>query len=121
MAQTGPACQTPNSTVEKECLEILLRGKSPVVICPARGLPLRVPPAWRAPLAEGRLLLLSGFAANERRVTAELAAQRNELVAALADDVFIAHATPGGQVAGLARKLADWGVPVTGAAGPRQD
>jgi hypothetical protein len=31
-------------------------------------------------------------------LSANLAARRNELVAALADDVFVAHATPGGRL-----------------------
>ena len=34
----------------------------------------------------------------QNRVTAELAARRNEFVAALADDVWFAHITPGGQM-----------------------
>ena len=34
----------------------------------------------------------------ESRITADLAARRNELVAALADQVFVAYATPGGRL-----------------------
>ena len=32
-----------HSPVEKECLQILLRGSQPVIICPARSLPRRSP------------------------------------------------------------------------------
>lgn len=52
-----------HSPVEKECLRILLRGSQPIIICPARALPQRVPPDWKQPLAAGRLLVLSAFAA----------------------------------------------------------
>jgi len=87
-----------HSPVEKECLRILLRGEPPVIICPARAILRRIAPEWRRPLEDGRLLILSFFSDKETRITAELAARRNELVAALADDVFVAHATPGGQL-----------------------
>lgn len=97
-----------HSPVEKECLRIFLRGTSPVIVCPARGLPSRLPPAWQAPLAAGRMLVLSPFAAAETRVTAALAARRNHFVAALADEVWFAHITPGGQMDHLAQTVAHW-------------
>ena len=93
-----------HSPVEKECLRILLRGSQPIVICPARTLPQRIPPEWRQPLADGRLLLLSAFRAGEKRITAELAIRRNEFVAALADEIWIAYVTPGGQMDRLAQR-----------------
>ena len=93
-----------HSPVEKECLRILLRGTSPIIICPARGLPQRLPPEWRAPLDGGRMLVLSMFPDAETRVTAALAVRRNEFVAALADEVWFAHITPGGQMEKLAHR-----------------
>jgi predicted Rossmann fold nucleotide-binding protein DprA/Smf involved in DNA uptake len=100
-----------HSPVEKECLRILLRGTPPIILCPARALPQRIPAEWQTPLAEGRLLILSGFTAAEKRVTTELAARRNALVAALADEVCFAHITPGGQSDRLTHGLASWRVP----------
>jgi len=94
-----------HSVVEKECLRILLRGSQPIIICPARSLPERVPPDWKKPLTDGRLLILSCFSEGERRVTADLAARRNELVAALADEVWFAHITPGGRTEQLAKRF----------------
>ena len=93
-----------HSPVEKECLRILLRGSQPIIICPARALPQRVPLEWRQPLADGRLLILSGFRAGEKRITTELAIRRNEFVAALADELWFAHITPGGQMDKLAQR-----------------
>jgi len=97
-----------HSPVEKECLRILLRGQQPIIICPARALPKRVPAEWKKPLADGRLLILSCFTATHRRPTKQLAARRNELVASLADEVWFAHITPGGQMERLANKVANW-------------
>jgi predicted Rossmann fold nucleotide-binding protein DprA/Smf involved in DNA uptake len=97
-----------HSPVEKECLKILLRGTSPVIVCPARGLPQRLPPDWKKPLSDGRMLILSIFPAAKTRVTADLAAIRNTFVAALADEVWFAHITPGGQMQRLAQRAKEW-------------
>jgi predicted Rossmann fold nucleotide-binding protein DprA/Smf involved in DNA uptake len=94
-----------HSPVEKECLQILLRGTQPIIICPARSLPRRVPPELKKPLAEGRLLILSFFSDTETRVTADLATRRNQIVAALADEIHIAYATPGGHLEKLAQNF----------------
>ena len=102
--------QTP---MEKECLHLLLRGSQPVVVCPARGIDsMRVPREWRAALGEDRLLVLSPLPSTRSRPTAELATQRNDLVAELAAQVFIAHAAPGSKTEAFARKLAALGKPL---------
>ena len=99
--------QTP---MERECLRLLLRGAQPVVVCPARGIDnMRIPRDWRAALDEDRLLVLSPFPSTRRRPTAELAAQRNDLVANLAQRVFITHAAPGSRTEAFAHKLAESG------------
>jgi hypothetical protein len=83
------------SPMEKECLDLLLRGRQPVVLCPARNIErMRLPTAWRTPIAEGHLLILSPFSVSHRRPTADLAGQRNLFVSALANAVVIAHANP---------------------------
>jgi len=95
-----------HSPVEKECLRTLLRGKQPIIICPARGLEkFRIPSDWKKPLADGRLLILSCFNRQHRRGAAELAARRNKFVAALADEVWFAHIAAGGQMEQLAKKF----------------
>lgn len=87
-----------HSPMEKECLDILLRGTQPVVLCPARGLTnLRLGPVQRRALREGRLLVLSPFSESVRRTTAPRAVQRNHLVAALAEALWVPHAAPGGK------------------------
>lgn len=97
-----------HSPVEKECLRILLRGTSPVIVCPARSLPKRLPPEWQAPLVGNRMLILSIFPPEESRITSALAARRNEAVAALADEVWFAHMVEGGQTEQLNRRVQQW-------------
>ncbi len=95
-----------HSPVESE----FLTGTQSLIICPARCLEgMRIPVAWRAPIQQGRLLLLSPFEKKHRRATADVAQKRNEFVAALADAVFIAYAAPGGKTESFCRKLLDWG------------
>ena len=102
-----------HSPVEEEVLTVLLRGPAPVIVCPARSLAdMRLKPAFREPLAAGRLLLLSPFPDQVRRATAETALARNRFVAALADWVCIAHAGPGSKTAQLAAAARGWGKPV---------
>ncbi|MBN1546839.1 MAG: DNA-processing protein DprA [Syntrophaceae bacterium] len=104
-----------HSPIEKECLQILLRGRQPITICPARSIEnMRIPKDWKPAIEEGRLLVLSPFPAAERRMTTALADQRNKMVAALADEIYIAHVDPDGRIDDLSRKIAKWAIPVVG-------
>ena len=102
-----------HSPMEKECLNLLLRGSQPVIVCPARGIEeMRVPSDWRMSLDRGRLLIVSPFSKGPKRVDASLASRRNEVVAALAEEVFISFAVPGGSMESLARKVLAGSKPV---------
>lgn len=95
-----------HTPVEKECLRILLRGVQPLIICPARSIEgMRVPAAWKKPLEQGRLLLLSPLEKKYRRMTAALAEQRNEFVASLADDILFIHAANGSRTEAFMHSL----------------
>jgi len=101
-----------HSPVEKECLRILLRGKQPIIICLARVLEkIRLPADWRSAVEAGRLLLISPFENRPRRPTTESALRRNEIVAALSDEVLIVHAESGGSVARISELIARWHIP----------
>ena len=78
---------------------------------------MRPSPAWKEPLEQRRLLLLSSFDARLKRATADLAEQRNRFVAALADAMFVAHASPGGRTEALCREIVAWGKPLWTVAG----
>ena len=102
-----------HSPMEKECLDLLLRGTQPIIICPARSIDrMRIPKPWKAPLADGRLLVLSPFVDHRPRVTFELAEQRNRFVACLADEVFVAHAAAGSKTLAFCEELLSHKKPV---------
>lgn len=95
-----------HSPMEKECLDLLVRGTRPIIICPARSIDrMRIPKLWKAPLADGRLLVISPFVDHRPRVTMELAEQRNRFVSRLADEVFIAHAAAGSKTLAFCEDL----------------
>jgi predicted Rossmann fold nucleotide-binding protein DprA/Smf involved in DNA uptake len=94
-----------HSPMERECLHFLLRGRQPVVLCPACGMDsfeLGLE-EWRA-VDDGRLSVLSMFDQRFTKATPELASQRNDFVAALSGVVFVPHAVPGGTAEAAARR-----------------
>ena len=102
-----------HSPIEMECLRILLRGKQPIIICPARAIEtMRIPTECRSAFNAGRVLFLSPFTKQPKRVTKDSALRRNEIVAALADQAYIAHVSLGGQTVRIAEMLGRWGVPI---------
>ena len=110
-----------HSPMERECLRILLQSPHPVIVCPARGLPKRVPPEFRRPLEEGRLLLLSPFAEIVRRADQETARERNRFVAALADKIFVAYAAPKSKTEFFCREIIAWRKPLYTLADPANE
>jgi predicted Rossmann fold nucleotide-binding protein DprA/Smf involved in DNA uptake len=87
-----------HSPVEKECLNLLLKGKANIIFCPAREIEhMRMPSDWKSALAAGRMLILSPY--TEKRADNRTIDRRNQLVAALADELYIPYATPGGNLA----------------------
>jgi hypothetical protein len=110
----GPAFVSGfHSPMERQCLELLLARRVPVVICPARSLRrMRVPLVWRPALKEGRLMIASGNLGSSRRPTVRLATARNLFCASLADEAFIPYAAPGGKTERLAQDLVSAGMPL---------
>jgi predicted Rossmann fold nucleotide-binding protein DprA/Smf involved in DNA uptake len=97
-----------HSPMEKDCLDFLLRGEQPVIVCPPKGLARpRLPRLWRAAVDAGRLLVLSPFPLAVTRTTGAQARARNEFLAALSHAVLIPHASPGGKAEAVARRILD--------------
>jgi predicted Rossmann fold nucleotide-binding protein DprA/Smf involved in DNA uptake len=100
-----------HSPIEKECLSILLRGKQPIIICLARAIErMRIPTQCRTAFDAGRILFSSPFTEKPKRVDRESALYRNEVVAALADAVYLAHVQPGGETERILTLLEKWKV-----------
>jgi predicted Rossmann fold nucleotide-binding protein DprA/Smf involved in DNA uptake len=99
-----------HSPLEQQCLEILLRGKQPIVGALARGVGvLKLPAVQRKALDDGRLTIISPFSKDAKRATADLAHQRNRFVAALAHEVIFAFISPGGSLSRIAEETTAWG------------
>lgn len=108
-----------HSPLEQECLRLLLKSPHPVVVGWGRSLVgARLPPAYRRPLGEGRLLLVSACGEAVRRVTRESARLRNRVLAALADRVLVTSAEAGSETARLCRCVIAWGKPLFCLDGP---
>jgi len=102
-----------HSPMERECLDLLLRGLQPVIYCPAKGLSrLRLAADVRRIVKDGQLLVLSPFGEEVRRTTSAQAMLRNEFIAALADAVFIPYASPNGKIEALCREIIAWKKPL---------
>jgi len=87
-----------HSPMERECLHFLLRGEQPVVLCVARGLgSYRLDPEHKEAVEDRRLLVLSPFAETYHRTTAAQAVERNNVVAAMSQALWVPHASPSGK------------------------
>jgi len=97
-----------HSPMERECLDLLLRGSQPVILCPARNLRnLRIGKVAREALAEGRLLVLSFFADEVRRTTSSQAIIRNDWVSSLSEAILVPHAAKNGKTWVSVRRAID--------------
>lgn len=101
-----------HSPAENEALWVLSRGEWPFVLVLARSMYQRPPAYLQRPLDNGLVLILSPFKPSVRRVNQVTATIRNRLVAALADEVLIAHAGPGSKTEALAKEISSSGKPV---------
>ncbi|TLD40515.1 MAG: putative DNA processing chain A [Candidatus Jettenia ecosi] len=87
-----------HSKIEKDVLHYLIKGTQPVILVLARGLKKRLDPEFEKALNKNRLLLISPFNRDVKRVTVETANQRNRFMAELADEIFVAYASQGGNI-----------------------
>jgi hypothetical protein len=99
-----------HSPLERQFLEILLVRHVPVIICVPRPLKgVRIASAWRVPIDEGRLVVMSPVLSGNRRFSRSEAEMRNAIVAAAANPLFIPYAFPGGSIERLLSTCAGWG------------
>lgn len=95
-----------HSPIEKDCLEILLKGTQPIVVCPARCIKnMRIPNTWKESIDNGRLLVLSPFDEKQKRPTVSTAQLRNHLVAKLGRSFLIPYADAGSKTDQLGREI----------------
>jgi hypothetical protein len=93
-----------HSQIEKDVLHYLLKGKQPIILALARGLKEKLEPEFVKPLEQGRLLIITPFDKNIKRVTEQTSEIRNSLMLELADRIAIGYASPGGQLESLLKE-----------------
>jgi predicted Rossmann fold nucleotide-binding protein DprA/Smf involved in DNA uptake len=99
-----------HSPMEQECLNILLKGKQPVIVCPARSIEgMRIKAEFKKPLEDGRLLFISMFTEKKKRISSDKSLERNRFVAAIADKIFVPYAEPNSKTETFCRELIEKG------------
>lgn len=87
-----------HSKIEKDVLHYLLKGRQPIILALARGLKTKIEPQIQQAIEQKRLLIVTPFNKSVKRITKDTATKRNEFMAVLADEVFVAYASPNGKL-----------------------
>ena len=95
--------------MQKILPNLLKGGTQPIILALARGLKERIELELREALYKNRLLLISLFGEDVKRVTSETANRRNYLMAELADEISVAYALPGGNIEKLITNMSRTG------------
>jgi len=94
-----------HAPVEKEVLEVLLKGTCPIIMMVGRRLEnARIPKIWQSEIEKNRMLIVSPFKAYQKFVTKEISLKRNDFAAKIAKYVMIIHASAGGSLQGQVEK-----------------
>ena len=88
-----------HSRLERDVLDILLKGNQPVILAAARGLPKQYPAAVKKAIDDGRLLVTSPFPASVSRITADTSRHRNAFMLSVANRIVIGHMSQAGALA----------------------
>lgn len=87
-----------HSKIEKDVLHYLLKGEQPIIIAMARGLKQRIEPEFKSELEKGRLLIVTPFEKETKRITTETATIRNQLMIDLADSITVGFISKAGNL-----------------------
>ena len=95
-----------HSPIEKDCLDLLIKGTQPIILCPARSIEnMLVKKIFRQPLTEGRLLFLSPFEKKIKRPTAKTSQLRNQFVCTIAKVVFVSYTEAEGKIEEMSKEI----------------
>ena len=93
-----------HSQIEKDVFEILLKGKQPLILILARGMKRRLELEIQRAIEKERLLIITPFPADTKRVTENTAKLRNKLMIDLSDSIAVGYITTGGHLDRLLQK-----------------
>jgi len=92
-----------SSRLEQDVLHFLLKAKTPVIMVLARRMYREIPEELKAPLDQGRLLIISTSAAVRQSRTTALA--RNRYICEMADHIMMVGVTEGSSLYGLQKEF----------------
>jgi len=87
-----------HSQIEKDVFEILLKGKQPLILVLARNMKTRWEPDIEKAINEQRLLVISPFEKETKRVTRETAEIRNKKIIKISDKIIVGFKSENGQL-----------------------
>ncbi len=93
-----------HSKIEKDVLHYLLKGDQPIILAMARGLKQRMEPELNHEIAKGRLLVLTPFGPDIKRITERTAMIRNQFMIDLSDKLAIGFSSKGGNLEKLLKQ-----------------
>lgn len=77
-----------HSKMERNVLEILLKGQCGIIIVLARGMYRKLPKQYEEALSQNRLLIITNEKDNMKRVSEQTAHKRNEYVKSISDEMY---------------------------------
>ena len=77
-----------HSKMERNVLEILLKGQCGIIVVLARGMYRKLPKQYEEAMSQNRLLIISNEKDNVKRVSEQTAHKRNEYVREIADEMM---------------------------------
>ncbi len=87
-----------HSQIEKDVFGILLKGKQPLILVLARGLKTKWESEIEKAVNENRLLVISPFEKETKRVTRETAKKRNEEIIEICQKIVVGYKSKNGQL-----------------------
>lgn len=94
-----------HSQIEKDVFEILLKGKQPLILVLARSMKTRWKPEIEYAVNEKRLLVISPFEIETKRVTRETAEIRNKKIIEISDKIIVGYKSKNGQLEKLLKRI----------------
>ena len=77
-----------HSKMERNVLEILLKGQCGIIVVLARGMYRKLPKQYEEAMSQNRLLIISNEKDNVKRVSEQTAHKRNEYIREIADEMM---------------------------------
>lgn len=87
-----------HSKIEKDVFHYLAKGDQPIIMALPRGLKTRWEPEIQELLNSNRLLIVTPFGYEVKRITKDTAAIRNQLMIELADEIVVGFKNPQGSL-----------------------